>query len=424
MRALAVVTAIVDRWESGVVAGLSRASGLDVVRRCADLPDLLAVAASGVADVVLVSAGLRGLDLTAVHDLRASGCAVVAVVDPSAGEEDERRVRQLGIEQVVAASCTADELAGAIREAARGGPDDGSGVKARSTTAGSAADDAPGAAPRPGGARPPADADAIRRGRVVTVWGATGAPGRTTVAVGIAAELAADGVQVLLVDADTHAASVAASLGMLDEVAGVATACRAAEQGTLDVPGLARIAPTVEPGLRVLTGLPRADRWTEVRQAALERVLDVSRLLVDVVVVDCAATLEDDEELSYDTLAPRRNMATLTAVDVADTVLVVGAADPIGLQRLVRAVDDLRTRGREPDRVVVTKLRRSALGAGAAAQVRQVVDRYVGGAPTTVLPWAPEVLDAAMLAGRTLAASAPTAPLRTAIRTLAADVRL
>lgn len=412
MRPVAVVTAVVDRWESGVVAALAGSPGLDVVRRCVDLPDLLAVTGSGVADVALVSAGLRGLDLTAVHDLGAAGCAVVAVADPAAGEEEERRARHLGIEQVVLASCTAEELAAAVRAAARDG--------GRSV---GEPDDAPS---QEGGQPigPHEQSLGFARGRVVTVWGASGAPGRTTVAVSIAAELAADGAQVLLVDADTHAASVAATLGLLDEVAGIATACRAAEHGTLDVPALAAIATVAEPGLRVLTGLPRADRWTEVRQAALERVVDVARLLVDVVVIDCAASAEDDEELSYDTLAPRRNMATLTALDLADEVLVVGAADPIGLQRLVRAVDDLSARGRTPDRVVVTKLRKAALGPGAARQVQEVVDGYVGDVPLTILPWAPEVLDAAMLAGRTLAAAAPTAPLRTALRSLAADVRV
>src|SRR5699024_2575898 len=44
--------------------------------------------------------------------------------------------------------------------------------------------------------------------RVVAVWGAPGAPGRTTLAVNIAAEAAALGVATIVVDADTEAPSM------------------------------------------------------------------------------------------------------------------------------------------------------------------------------------------------------------------------
>ena len=56
------------------------------------------------------------------------------------------------------------------------------------------------------------------------VWGPTGAPGRTTLAIGLAAELAGSGLPTVLVDADTYGASVAQCLGLLDESSGLATA--------------------------------------------------------------------------------------------------------------------------------------------------------------------------------------------------------
>ena len=58
-------------------------------------------------------------------------------------------------------------------------------------------------------------------------------------------------------------------------------------------------------------------------------------------VVDTGFALERDEELSYDTMAPRRNGATLSALEAADVVLAVGAADPVGMQRLVRGLGEL-----------------------------------------------------------------------------------
>ena len=61
--------------------------------------------------------------------------------------------------------------------------------------------------------------------------------------------------------------------------------------------------------------------------------------------VDCGFSLEDDEELWFDTTAPRRNGATLAVLEAADTVLCVGGADPVALQRRVRALAELRDAG-------------------------------------------------------------------------------
>ena len=254
------------------------------------------------------------------------------------------------------------------------------------------------------------------------VWGPTGAPGRTTVAVTLAAQLAAAGVRTLLVDLDTWGASVAQVLGLVDEAPGVAAAARASEQGTLDVPALARLAPEVVPGLRVLTGLPRADRWPELRSAAVEDVLRLARGVVDHVVVDVGFAVEDDEELSYDTAAPRRNAATLTALEAADHLVVVGAADPVGLQRLVRAVQDVAVLPSPQPTVVVTKVRASVAGRRPERAIADVLGRFAGMDAVRFLPWAPDECDAALLAGRSLVEVAPRAPLTLAVAELAAEL--
>ena len=170
----------------------------------------------------------------------------------------------------------------------------------------------------------------VGTGKIMAVWGPAGSPGRTLVAVNIAGELAAEGKSVLLVDADSYGASVAAVLGLLDEAAGLAQACRLADQGLLDREALLRVAMPVAATagtFRVLTGITRADRWTELRAAALTLVLERAREVADVVVVDTGFCLEADEELSFDTMAPRRNAATLRSLEMADTVFAVGSAD-------------------------------------------------------------------------------------------------
>ncbi len=168
-------------------------------------------------------------------------------------------------------------------------------------------------------------------------------------------------------------------LGLLDEAPGLAAAARAADHGTLDLDHLARAAPVVLPGLRVLTGIARPARWPELRPAALARVFALTRLLCDWTVVDCGFSIEQDEELIYDTAVPRRNGATLVSLEEADVVVAVGAADPVGLGRLVRGLVELAEL--VPDVrpiVVVNRLRGSAVGSGAEHRVRDALERYAG----------------------------------------------
>jgi MinD-like ATPase involved in chromosome partitioning or flagellar assembly len=254
------------------------------------------------------------------------------------------------------------------------------------------------------------------------VWGPTGAPGRTTVAVGLAAELAAAGASTVVADADTYGPSVAQVLALLDESAGLAAAVRAAGTGALDAPRLARLAPVVAPNLRVLTGLARTSRWPELRAAGLDAVWSTCRAVAAWTVVDCGFALEADEELAFDSAAPRRNAATLSALAAADVVLAVGGADPVGLQRLVRGLSDLAEvlgpAGPAP-LVVVTRVRASAVGPRPEQRIRDALARYAGVDRVHLVPDDRSALDAAMLAGRTLVESAPGSPARAALAELA-----
>jgi len=418
--------------ESALVRVADSSSMVTVVRRCADLADLLATAAAGVGDVAFVSAGLRALDRSAVADLASHHVAVVGVT--RAGDEaEERMLRQLGIDAVVRSDgdeADLDAVIAALPEDTDGGVSEpGTDGDGRMPFGAAGPDGSPtgssGGTARTGSAdeEDPADdtgPSAARPGQVVAVWGPLGSPGVTTVAVNLAAELADAGRSVLLVDANTWGASVAQALAIVDEAPGIAAATRTADHGTLDRLVLARLAPVVRPGLRVLTGLPRPDRWPELRAASVEEVLRQARTIADVVLVDLGFCLEDDEELSYDTAAPRRNAVARTTLEVAAEVVVVGAADPVGLQRLVRGVQDLAVIQAPAPTVVVNKVRAAAVGSHPERAIGEALERFSGLTDLTFLPWAPEVCDAAMLAGDVLAATAPKSPLRLALAGLAA----
>lgn len=428
---LTVLTAVTGRWEASLTAGLDEpSSGVEVVRRCADLGELLSAAAAGLARAVVLSGDLRHLDRDAVSQLLRARIAVVGLAAP--GDDDAaRRLGALGVHQVLPADAPAERVAQSITAAVlegRAGVLTGwSGDLALGVPwpgdpgpADPAAALAPAPQP-PSAVAGPTQAALPDRGKVVAVWGPAGAPGRTTVAVTLAAELAQRGRECLLVDADTHGASIAQTLGLLDESAGLVAAARAANQGQLDVQRLGDLAPLVMPRLRVLTGLPHPRRWTELRPSALDLVWEQARALSACVVVDAGFGLDADEELMFDTAAPRRNGTTLSALGAADAVLAVGAGDPIGLQRLLAGLSDLRevTGDVVPVQVVITKVRDQAIGGPAADRVRGALARYAGVSDPVLIPDDRRALDAAMLAGRTLTELAPSSPARLAIDALA-----
>jgi MinD-like ATPase involved in chromosome partitioning or flagellar assembly len=260
-----------------------------------------------------------------------------------------------------------------------------------------------------------ADAPAAR-GRVIAVWGAAGAPGRTTAAIALAAELARDGRRVALIDADTHAPSVALASGLPDEGPGFAAACRQAERGTLTIDELERISARRDE-VSVLAGINRPGRWPELSAPRVTAALEVCRDWVDDVVVDVAASLEQDEEIVSDLDGPRRNAATRAALATADLVVAVVAADPVGVSRFLRAHADLRAAiGSAPVRVLVNKTRAGVLGIDPRAQVRRTLERYVGIDDVWFAPADHRAVDAALLRGQPVLQAAGRSQLTAAIR--------
>jgi MinD-like ATPase involved in chromosome partitioning or flagellar assembly len=358
-------------WERAAIVEIEASPVLRLTRRCVDVADLLAVAHTGQAQGAIVWAELPGLDVDAVHQLERAGVRVAAV---GAGDE-VGRCADLGIRRVL--------RLGALDEVARDVP------------AGPAVPD-------------------DRRAPVVAVWGPAGAPGRSTVALGLAASAAARGVDTVLVDADTYGGALGQMLSVLDDVSGIVAACRAANNGRT-----AEIADhllRIDPQLRLLTGLPRADMWPQVRTGAFEVVLTQLRRDAALVVVDCGFSLEAATSPSA-----ARNQTTLQVLEEAHTVVVVGRPDPVGLARLVRGVHDLSALlpGRAP--VVVVNMMRSTLGWG-DREVRATVSRLTGIEPVVHLPHDQSGLDLAAVSGRSPREAAPSSPFVARIETLTSHV--
>jgi len=396
-------------WENELVAALDRpGASMTVLRRCVDIGDVLAIASTGQAAVAVVSADLRRLDSDAVSRLRASGVAVVGV-HPAADQRARERLSRIGI-SAVADDAGVDTLLAAARTAV-------TELATRAEPASGLSD--------PRWALPPAAAPAAvemldgpaRRGRVIAVWGPTGAPGRTTVATTLAVEAAGLGAPTLLIDADVYGGVAASAFGLLDESPGLAGACRLAANGRLDLAGLTALCWSLGDDLRLLTGIARADRWPEVRPSAIPGVLGVAREMAPLTVVDCGFAVEADEEISFDTMAPRRNGATLAVLAEADVVFAVGSCDPAGLERLIRGLGELSEAVPDAKPLVVLNRCRSAVGSTDEAVA--AIDRFAGVRVTARLPEDRAATDRAWRRGVSLAEAAPRSGLRTAVRDLA-----
>jgi hypothetical protein len=163
-------------WEAALVQACQAGTvPAEILHRCYDLGDLLAVAAAGQAEAAVVAASTRWLDHDALARLAAAGLTVVGVA-PAGDEDSERRLRQLGLHHVGADTDPPAALVDLTRAALTAEP-------------------AP-SPPEPPDAPPPSGHDTPHT--LLAVWGPKGAPGRTTVAVNLAFEAATLVGEVLL----------------------------------------------------------------------------------------------------------------------------------------------------------------------------------------------------------------------------------
>jgi len=383
-------------WESTALGLLSGRAGLVVLKRCVDVNDLLATATAGQADVAVLALDAHGLDAAAVDHLRRQRVRPVAVTPDPDSDAARARAGRIGVTSLVGEG----DLA-ALPDVVLG------------------ADGSEPAAPEspPDGGQPASGDEPAPGGRVVAVWGPAGAPGRTTVALALAAVLAGRGTRALVVDADPYGGAVAQHLGVLDEVSGLLSAVRLSASGELEA-RFASVCRGVSERLDVITGLPRAERWVEIRAGAVEHLLATGSAHAHVV-VDTGFSLEDEPGADLGAI-PGRNAMTLEALRAADEIVVVGSADPVGLSRLARGLVELKeiTHG-APVRVVVNRMR-STLG-WSEADITGMVEGFSRVLGLHFLPEDRTAVDRALIAGHTLVEGGDSA-LRRAVEGLASQV--
>jgi ATPases involved in chromosome partitioning len=355
-------------WELALVRGLGRPElGIRVARRCVDHGELLGIALRDLPTAVVVDSSLPWVDRDLVTTLRRVGVEVFAIGSSA------RPLDQIGV-SCFSADVSAEVIATAVY-----------GFSAPAASLASVD-----------------GVSASQAGRLVAAWGGAGAPGRTTVAIHLAIEAARTGTRTLLIDGDVWSASVAQTLE-LEESPSLAQAARFAGDGwPSPITDCVQNGPY---GLHVLAGLARSELWPEVREESWRAVLAAAVVAYDLVVLDLAAPIEEDEELVFDRVPFRRNVVTTVALEQADEILLVATADPIGLRRAVVAHRTLGERRQSSDldlRVVLNRVPR----AGRRLQdCSRAVSEWFDVTPAAFLPEEP-AFDRVIWEGRPLHAVA------------------
>ena len=460
--------------DAEILRALSQAgSGLCVVRRCADLPELLSAGMAGLASFALLDTGFDEIDRTVLDRLARAGLSGLLLVESheeerwrSAGWPVLRRdtepgricsalqdlVRRGGVPQAAtgpedtstdwlsAATPASTGSNAAAQEAAwleelwRQSPDSPEGGTAFSQPPPTSPETAGGQGPRQSPRRDrepaamdmpePAFPDVMSRaddepdGRIVLVWGPHGAPGRSTVSASLAHGLAACG-GAILVDADVEAPSLVQLLGMPEDSSALAGAARLATHGRLDAESFRRVLAPVGDELFLLGGLGRSGRWRELPPASMTEVWAQCRRAAAWTVVDVAGGPADDDVDDF-TLEPGRGAVTADLVSHADVILVVGGADPVGVRRLLQLLDEMGASMNPAGRVevVINRVRTSAAGPSPQQALREALARFGGLEDIVLLPDDAATADACLLQGCTVLEQAPASALGKALSAL------
>ena len=278
---------------------------------------------------LLVDAGLAALDRDLVELAWQHGCVVIAVDDG----RSVRSWRELGVHAVLPANFQREQLLDGLRAVAR--PLSRGDELALPTMQATA--EPPGA----------------WRGWLVAVTGAGGV-GRSTLAMALAAGLAADprdrGLVVLAdLALDGHQALLNDAGDVVPGLSELVDAHRAA---ALPAPQVRAMCFTVpDRGYDLLIGLRRHRDWTALRPRAVDAALQAVRGAYRVVVADVDADVEGEDQCGSVEVEDRNVLARHTLRD-ADLVLVVGLPGIAGVHSQLRVTRDLLKLGLAGDRIV------------------------------------------------------------------------
>ncbi|MEP7217173.1 MAG: P-loop NTPase [Anaerolineaceae bacterium] len=241
-------------------------------------------------------------------------------------------------------------------------------------------------------------ADPIAQGTVITVFGAKGGIGKTTIASNLAVALTTEAHQtVALVDMDTRFGDVAITMDIAVERS-IADLARNLEN--VDRNSLREYLVQHESGVRILPAPTRPSDWRNLTAQHIRDVVDILAQTHDFVILDTPGTF---------------NEIVAAAIEVGTMILLVTTLDMASIKDTVLALEMLHERfGDDEDRIKVV-LNRAGMDTG----VREKdVERTLDSPLWWRIPQDQEVVKAAQL-GRPIVMSRPNSKVSLEIREMA-----
>ncbi len=200
--------------------------------------------------------------------------------------------------------------------------------------------------------------NATRPVKVIAVTGGKGGVGKTTVSVNLAASIAAQGRDVMLVDADLGMANVDVLLGLHTKfhLGHVVRGECSLEDAIVTGPHGLQIVPAA-------SGIKRMANLSAAEQAGIIRAFSDLYHRVEVMVVDTAAGLHD---------------SVLTFSQAAQHVLVVVCDEPASITDAYALIKVLsREHGVQRFQILANQTRRSGEGPDLFQKISRVCDRFL-----------------------------------------------
>lgn len=375
----------------------SRELPLKIVRRCRDITEILATSKSQLVEMVIVDTEIIDLDVSARDDLSrgmatvialaplddleylgaGGGISVLTKMDPRTPEITESELERI--------------LSLAMQLMMPPPPPSPHQDKSFATDF-------------------PVES-AGQSGKIIACWGPSGSTGKSSLVVNLASFLRSYG-KVLLVDADTVDPALVQMLGISLETSGVVMGCRLAQRGQLNEQNFAQIVTQVGSQVDLLSGMNKGGRWREIGAKSLAALVEWARAQYAWILVDLAAGADDPDD-PFAEMGPSRHSAQMGVLSVADLVVEVGLADPVGLRRLVVNHEQAMSwkLWQCPTLVVVNRGRPGVGGLHWEKSLRQVLAQFLPGISGVILREAGEDFDRALVAGCDIATVNPEAPV-------------
>jgi len=217
-----------------------------------------------------------------------------------------------------------------------------------------------------------------RVGEVITVFGAKGGVGKTTIASNLAVSLAREtGQSVALVDLDTRFGDAALTLDMPAE-ASMTELVRDLSQITRDQVR-SYLTEHHASGVMLLPAPPNPADWSEIGAPEVEAVIALVASAFDYVVIDTPGTFND---------------MVASAIERASAVLIVTSLDVVSVKDTWLALDMLASWGVPEDRLKLVTNRMSPHSVVSEADIAGMLGRV----SLTAFPYDPAVIRATAIA--------------------------